>query len=217
MQIYCIHALDETTSFLSVFKELTDYTYLAINPDDKSISDALEKIQNFESNSVVLFLGHGHTNGLYSPEDVNFKKRIIINSEIADRLFRNQNVLLLSCNSSEFIKTLKTFKSVIGFGNIISSLDEVRFEAEITGVYRDLSKEDIENFNAIYINSIVRSLELLVSNKIKFNQLPFWISFYLNEKIISIIRQPEINNRLEICKLMYEFKNEMRSRQGILV
>lgn len=123
--ILIVHALDETTQFLLPFKNEFPEFYLEIKANHDN--DILNKISQTPENSIIVFLGHGHSIGLYPPNDRN---NIFIDKDKGNELFTNKNILLLSCNSNQFIEKLKTYKHIIGFGNILSSMKEVNIEAE---------------------------------------------------------------------------------------
>ncbi len=124
--ILIVHALDETTQFLLPFKEEFPNFYWEVKADS-NIQHTLNEISQKSENSIIVFLGHGHSTGLYAPND---KDNIIINKDIANEIFTNKNILLLSCNSNQFIEKLETYKHIIGFGDILSSIEEVRIRSE---------------------------------------------------------------------------------------
>ena len=203
--ILIVHALDETTQFLLPFKEEFPEFYWEVKVDSSNIQDTLNKITQKSENSIIVFLGHGHSNGLYAP---NNRDNIIIGKDIANKIFINKNVLLLSCNSNQFIEKLETYKHIIGFGDILSSMEELRtrseYEANIC-----ISDEDIKWFNNTYIQSIIKTLRHLLKGQIEFNEVAKYIEFYINKEINRILRDKTIINRKERAKLLFEFKNEM--------
>ena len=209
-ELYFVHALDKTTSFLSVFREHFEVNFYTIEPNKDSVENSIKYIQEIPENSVIVFLGHGHSTGLYTPESEEFPKEIFINSETGNQIFNAKKVLLLSCNSNQYIRQLDSFKYKIGFGNILSSINEVSIEAEIeTGVYRDLSENDIHFFNSAYSYAIINALKKYDTGIYCFDDLPTLIEFYINQKINKILLDKNIENRVEIARLLFEFRNEM--------
>lgn len=205
-----IHALDETTKFLSIFKEKIDNNFLIFLPNEESEKEVSDTLQDLSNVSTILFLGHGHSTGLYTPEiDKIYPKKIFINKENGDIIFKNKNVLLLSCNSNQFISRLTTFNEIIGFGNIISSEEEIAIEADSTGIWRKLDKEDIDLFNCMYCDAVIKSLLLFKNETIMFNKIPQYIEFFINKEINNILRQKDKKNRTEVARLLFEFRNEM--------
>ena len=204
--ILIVHALDETTQFLLPFKEEFPEFYWEVKVDSSNIQDTLNKITQKSENSIIVFLGHGHSNGLYAP---NNRDNIIIDKDIANKIFTNKNVLLLSCNSNQFIEKLETYKHIIGFGDILSSMEEVRIRSEFEVNKRDIDDEDIKWFNNIYIQSIIKSLKHLLKGQIEFNEVAKYIEFYINKEINKILRNKTVINRKERARLLFEFKNDM--------
>ena len=204
--ILIVHALDETTQFLLPFKEEFPEFYWEVKVDSSNIQDTLNKITQKSENSIIVFLGHGHSNGLYAP---NNRDNIIIDKDIANKIFTNKNVLLLSCNSNQFIEKLETYKQIIGFGDILSSMEEVRIRSEFEVNKRDIDDEDIKWFNNIYIQSIIKSLKHLLKGQIEFNEVAKYIEFYINKEINKILRNKTVINRKERARLLFEFKNDM--------
>jgi hypothetical protein len=200
-----VHALDETTKFLLPFKNEFLEFYWEIKADHSNIQDTLNKISQKPKNSVIVFLGHGHSTGLYAPND---RDNIFIDKDKGNELFINKNILLLSCNSNQFIKKLNTYRHIIGFGDILSSMEEVRIRSEYEANIC-ISNEDIKWFYNTYIQSIIKTLRHLLKGQIEFTEVAKYIEFYINKEINRILRDKTIINRKERAKLLFEFKNEM--------
>lgn len=209
--IICIHPKDKTTDFLKPLGEIFESNYKVIEDNDKSHTDILQLIESFTKKSLIVFLGHGHTHGLSSSSTENFPSKVFIDITIANNLFKKHDVLLLACRSSEFIGKIDlAYNTIIGFGNILSSLEEVSNEAEYeTGIYRNLEQINIDYFNKSYTEAILKSFILVFKGKIKFNQLPSYISYFLNKSINLILKQSNKENSVEVAKLLFEFRNEM--------
>lgn len=207
---YFLYSSDETTTFLKVFQDNFEKNFCLIEPTQESVNQCINFLSKIPNNQTIVFLGHGHSTGLYTPQSENFEKYIFINSEIGNQYFNNKNLILLSCNSNQFISRLKEFNNIIGFGNILSSMEEISTEAEnSTGVYRDVNQEDIDNFNMCYCYALIKAIKLTMKNKYKFEDIPRLIEFYLNQNISNILNDKNKKNRTEVAKLYYEFRNEM--------
>ena len=209
--IICLHPKDKSTDFLKYLGEIFGSNYRIIEDNKESHKEILLLIESFTAKSLVVFLGHGHSHSLSSANTENFQSQIFIDALNANKLFKNHDVLLLACRSSEFIGKINLINSsLIGFGNILSSTDEVALEAEYeTGIYRNLEQEDINFFNETYVDAISKTFILLFNNKIKFNQMPRFISYFLNKSINIILRETNKKNRVDVAKLLFEFRNEM--------
>lgn len=211
-RIYILHALDETTEFLSVFKEHFSDDFFVIDPKQRSVSDSFLFLDKVPEEKVVVFLGHGHSTGLYTPESSSFEKEVFINSTLANKYFKNKVILLLSCNSNQFIKQINSHRYIIGFGNIISSMKELIVEREFSsGHVRKISDKDIDYFNKTYCHAVISALKKYQSGLYKYNDLPTLIEFFINQKINEILLNKEIVNKREIARLLFEFRNEMDS------
>lgn len=200
-----VHALDETTKFLLPFKNEFLEFYWEIKADHSNIQDTLNKISQKPKNSVIVFLGYGHSTGLYAPND---RDNIFIDKDKGNELFINKNILLLSCNSNQFIKNLNTYRHIIGFGDILSSMEEVRIRSEYEANIC-ISNEDIKWFYNTYIQSIIKTLRHLLKGQIEFSEVAKYIEFYINKEINRILRDKTIINRKERARLLFEFKNDM--------
>lgn len=209
-KLYIIHALDETTSFLNIFNHYFNDSYYVIEPNSASVEASIKYLEKIPEGSFIVFLGHGDSNGLHTPESDNFRKYSFINKSNANKLFENRKILLLSCRSNEFIVNISSSNCVIGFGNIISSKYEANIEAEVeTGYYRNLTEKDISFFNTSYCSAIINALQYHINGKYCFFQIPLLIEFCMNQKINEILLDKKINNRVEIATLLFEFRNEM--------
>lgn len=207
--IFCVHSLDDSTGFLDAFKDVLPDHYTVIEANDDSLEEALEKLKALKPTSLIIFLGHGHSRCIYSPESGSYEKKIFVDVKAANELFRGHDLILLSCKSADFINSLSTYNMAIGFGNIISSVAESGAEAEYTGRFRDLTDEDIQYFNRAYVSAISKCVKLLMEKLISFKELAKQISFYINQEIIVVLKQKDKSNRVELARLLFEFRNEL--------
>lgn len=206
-KILIVHALDESTKFLSVFKEAFEEHYFAITSNKQEEIDKVHsKIKALNEDDIFIFLGHGASYGLFAPSSTDIR---IFDKKSANEIFENKNIVLLSCKSSHFIRELSTYKRIIGFGDIPSSMKEIIAERDSLGTERDIYEVDIKRYNECYTNSIIKALKLLFHEKITFSQLAKYIEFFLNKEIISILEDKGKENRKDLAKLLFEFRNEM--------
>ena len=205
--ILIVHALDESTVFLSVFKEAFEKYYFAITSNKQEEIDKVHsKIKELNDDDIFIFLGHGASYGLFAPSSTDIK---IFDKNSANEMFESKNIVLLSCKSSDFIRELSTYKRIIGFGDIPSSMKEIIVERESLGIERDIYEVDIKRYNECYTNSIIKALKLLFHEKITFSQLAKYIEFFLNKEIISILEDKGKENRKDLAELLFEFRNEI--------
>ena len=206
-KILIVHALDESTEFLSVFKEAFEEHYFAITSNEQEeIDKVYSKIKELNDNDIFIFLGHGTSYGLFAPSSTDIR---IFDKNSANEMFESKNIVLLSCKSSDFIRELSTYKRIIGFADIPSSMNEIIAERDIVGNQRNVNEEDIKRYNKCYTNSIIKALKLLFHNKITFSELAKYIDFFLNKEIISILEDKGKENRKDLAELLFEFRNEI--------
>jgi hypothetical protein len=209
-RIICIHPNDTTTSLLAPIGELFE-SYIKIIPNDEAHANALTELSTCEDRSLIIFLGHGTGTVLYGAETEDYKRKEFISITHAENLFKFHDILLISCYSATFLDRPIEYNSAIGFGNIISSIQERNTEAElVTGHYRPISPEDIEIFNNKLVDCIKRSIQRLIAEKISFADLYNYFTYFFNQEISNILLNKSVDNRKEIAKLMFELRDEMR-------
>lgn len=209
-KIICIHPKDPSTQFLTILGRYFGENYLLIEDNDDAHKSIVDLISSNKSKSLLIFLGHGFSTALYTAETKDYPKKVFIDSGNS-HIFEGHDVFILACRSEEFItKIPRRFNSAIGFGNIISSRSEISQEAELTSNFRNLDDSEIAHFNSIYMEAIRKSFELLFKRIIIFHQMSDFISYFLNKNLNSILRSRDIKNRIEVAKLVCEFRNEMR-------
>ena len=201
----CIHPHDATTNFLEPIGGLFGNNYYRIESDLYTLQSL---ISGQPPDSKIFLIGHGSTAGFHiSPHGSS--EEIILNKNLAEELFLENSVFILACRSEQFIRRVDAYKEIIGFGNIISSEEEILADAEMNGGdFRPLTKEDINYFNDQYVLAIRNAIELLLASRINFDELPKYISYFINKSINTILLQKQ-PKKIEISRLLFEFRNEM--------
>ena len=208
-QIICIHPKDFSTDFLKPIGDLFENKYYIIEDNEESHQNTLSLIRQLQRKCLIVFLGHGSSSGLNSANTHLYSKRTFINKDIGNEIFSAHDIFLLCCNSSEYTKQLHSYNSILGFGNILSSKEEVTIEAEYTGILRVLDDDDISKFNMSYVHAIRSAFTLLFKGKITFKHLKDYIEYFINKEISQILLNKEKSNRIEVSKLYFELRNEM--------
>lgn len=207
--LLCIRPKNITTDFLDPIGNIFGHQYFIIDDNDEAHAKALSTIEALKDTSLIVFLGHGCSTSLYSANTENYLQKNFIDSSHS-KLFYKHNVLFLACRSEQFISRISDFKNIIGFGNIISSREEIVAEADATGVFRELEDYEIEMFNNFYVTAVKKTFELLLSEKIQFKQVASYISFFINKSIQSVLKDKTLKNRIELAQLLFEFRNEIK-------
>ncbi|KKX46910.1 hypothetical protein [Sphingobacterium sp. IITKGP-BTPF85] len=202
------HAVDPTTTFLQSLENLGE-NYTSFNEEDNTFFE--RDVKNYDEKSLIIFAGHGFSDGLYRPSNERNESEdyLMMNATTANICFQNHDVILLACRSNEFIKKLSTYNNIIGFGNIISSIEEVDSHNRNNEIKLILSNTDISLFNESYVKAIYQTLLLLQGNKIDFSKAPYYIEFYINKIINNILKDNNIDNRKEIARQLFRFRNEI--------
>ncbi|QQT24501.1 hypothetical protein [Sphingobacterium spiritivorum] len=211
--IKCIRPKDSSTDFLDPIGHIFGENYILIEPADSYHDGTLDLLKQLEKTSLIVFLGHGTSSSLHSARSEGYEQKDFITKE-HNQYFANHNVLFLACRSSDFILKLNGYRSIIGFGNIISSRAEISQEAEYTGKFRQLEDEEISLFNESYVFAIKNALDLLFAGKLQFRQLSKYISFFLNKAINKVLRDKSLKNRIELSRLLFELRNDMKQLNG---
>jgi len=210
--IICIHPEDKSTSFLSIVgAEISQY-YHTIPANQDSHGAVIDIIAEYQEPALIIFLGHGSHASLFgSCDSPSGGKAIFLNLDFTRKLFGGHDVLLVSCNSADFLNQQSSFRNAIGFGNIISSKDEADNEAQyITGVYRDIDAADIAIFNECFATSVAEALKLLANGTILFPELYTYLLYFLNKKISKVLLDKSKEKRTGIAELLFETRAEMK-------
>ncbi len=207
-KILILHALDKSTNFLSLYEnEFKDY-YFSFNSEQESINRAKSLLGDLGGKSLIIYLGHGSSSGLYEPDDSHTYEKYFLDATWGNYFFDEHDIFLLSCKSNEYIKKIYKSNSSIGFGNIKSSKFELEHQNEINTVKIPLQQCDIERFNEIYVNSSIIVIKKLVNNEIYFFDVPKYLRFMINSDINQLLLDKNNSNRLHFSRLLFDFRNE---------
>ena len=106
--ILVLHAVDDSTLFLIIFeKEFGNY-YFSFDSTEKSISETKILLGNLEPKSLVVYLGHGSSSGLYEPDDKHIYEKLFLDVKLGNYYLENHDVLLLSCRSNDYLNKIHT-------------------------------------------------------------------------------------------------------------
>ncbi|EPH06895.1 hypothetical protein HMPREF9713_03443 [Myroides odoratimimus CCUG 12700] len=210
MEIYIVHALDDSTKFLNVFESFFKDNYYVLSSSKESLDLILEGISTLSDNALVVFLGHGFYGGLHVIDDEGHNN-IFISKTNCNEVFNNKRVLLLSCDSNQFIEKIEQANEAIGFGYILSSIEEKQVRIDnYNEYYGEIAEVDINQFNNIYCNSVIESIKLYLNNSIEFGKIPIYIEFYINKAIMETLEQKDNPVRKDLTRLLFMFRDEMR-------
>lgn len=207
-KILILHALDKSTAFLSAFSEQFKDFYFSYDSTQDSINKAKGLLGDLEPKSLIIYLGHGSSSGLYEPDDSHEYKKYFLDATWGNYFFEEHDIFLLSCKSNEYVKKIYKANSSVGFGNIISSKFELDKHNEQNDNKLLLEENDIMIFNEIYVNSAMKVIKKLLNNEIYFCDVPKYLRFNINAEINQILLDKNNKKRLHMAKLMFDFRNE---------
>jgi hypothetical protein len=207
--ILILHAVDNSTIFLNGFKkEFSDY-YFSFDSTKDSILNAKNLLGDLNPKSLIIYLGHGSSSGLYEPDENHVYENFFLDVKWGNHFFEEHDILLLSCRSNDYIGKVYTPNFSLGFGNIISSVEELKIHNEKNHVKKELSKDEINLFNQIYIEISIKAVKSLINSMISFDNISKYFNFLINQEINKILLDKGNENRVELSRLLFEFRNEI--------
>jgi hypothetical protein len=207
--ILILHAVDNSTIFLNGFKkEFSDY-YFSFDSTKDSILNAKNLLGDLNPKSLIIYLGHGSSSGLYEPDENHVYENFFLDVKWGNHFFEEHDILLLSCRSNDYISKVYTPNFSLGFGNIISSVEELKIHNEKNHVKKELSKDEINLFNQIYIEISIKAVKSLINSMISFDNISKYFNFLINQEINKILLDKGNENRVELSRLLFEFRNEI--------
>lgn len=207
--ILILHAVDNSTLFLKSFeKEFSNY-YYSFDSTKESILNAKNLLGDLDSKSLIIYLGHGSSSGLYEPDENHMYEKFFLDVTWGNHYFEGHDILLLSCKSNDYISKVYTPNFSLGFGNIISSSEELKIHNEKNDIKKNLSVDELNLFNRVYIEISIKVIKSLINNIISFDNIPKHFSFLINQEINKILLDKENENRVELSRMLFEFRNEI--------
>lgn len=225
--ILIIHPNDNSTKFLCRIKNhlLQNFEgqihHFNIYPNDRSHVLCIDRIQKNPKNGLIIFMGHGRSDGLSGAIGGNFSSFISYDAMVDQpeesynkeyfidkdnvNAFSNQKVFCLACNSKEEIGHIaveKGAKVFLGFGNIPTSLSEFNSKERI-------SNDSVSKMKAEITYIVKTSLVYAIKSKLTFEELLNLICFITNQRIADIlINQKGFKERYIFTEYLYQFKKE---------
>lgn len=207
--ILVLHALDNSTMFLKGFeKEFSEY-YFSFDSTEESILKAKNLLGDLDSKSLIVYLGHGSSSGLYVPDENHLYNKFFLDVKWGNHYFEGNDILLLSCKSNDYISKVHTPNFSLGFGNIISSKDELDIHNGKNEIKKYLGVDELNLFNRIYIEISIKVVKNLINGAINFENISKHFRFFINQEINEILLNKNNKNRVELSRLMFEFRNEI--------
>lgn len=207
-KLLCIYPLDFTTEFLSpIFNSICKFkgvTPLTGDSRDDIFLELLPSYLNDESYDSIIFLGHGCSNGLYGS---GFN--IIISQNELEQI-KHKKLILFSCNSSELLENIKSFRH-IGFGYILSSIEEIETIHNFHNIdLRTLSKIDISYLRKRYIEiweNVLKNISTLDLELIEKR-----LHLFFNYAIVNTLNDKKYHNRRLIADILFYINRDINCK-----
>ncbi|MDR7208361.1 hypothetical protein [Flavobacterium piscis] len=207
--ILVLHAVDNSTLFLNGFeKEFSDY-YFSFDSTQDSILKAKTLLGDLNPKSLIIYLGHGSSSGLYEPDESHLYEKKFLDVTWGNHYFEDHDILILSCKSNDYTNKVYTSNFSLGFGNIISSEEELKIYNEKNDIKKKLSVNEINLFNEIYIKISIKIVKSLINSLISFDNISKYFNFLINQEINKILLDKKNDNRVELSRMLFEFRNEI--------
>lgn len=206
---------DNSTDFLfPMYEKIASFEFVkAVRvPYSENVSNDVHKyIEELNEDCLCVFIGHGRGNCLYGGIGKNGDKQILITELEASDVFCHKNILLIACNSTEFIiGCCNEVSQAIGFGSIPTDWEEVLATRNVdVDAYPGISEKDIDIFKVIFIEIMMDSLMLSFDRRYNLSRLYSNISLFINKKISSLLIDKQVDNYRKIADLLYQLKSEL--------
>lgn len=215
--IAIIYPRDETTDFLEAIPEFLferfgerRFIYQRIGFSNKDHRDCISLIEDLSKNDVVIFLGHGRSDGLLGSCSPTFSRQTLISKDQIS-ILQNKKVFSLACRSADFF-SLSRINS-IGFSNLITEMNEIYQERQRPNnglAYQWVTQEDVTYFRGILTTIVRQSLKDFIDSDAEMEKLFLALKLRFNKNISNLIMQKSPGSVHGVVNLLYESKSGMK-------
>jgi len=216
--ILLIYPQDESTDFLQgipdfLFERHGERRFIhhKVSIAETDALKCLTQIEQASSTAFVIFLGHGSSKGLMGARSEGRDPELLIAGSNS-HILKSKDVFLLSCRSSDFLKSQKL--NGIGFGDLTTEWGEVhsRRESE-SDAYRhskgDIREADIANANSLLVNIVCHSLHDAIIHQLSLRDLHLRLKLRFNQTLFRLIKENKPSQVRWTANLLLEAKTEM--------
>lgn len=201
-----IYPSDPSTEFLQEIinntNELVSKKINKVLPND--FKKTLHEIKTSDGVTTILFLGHGFSGGLYGGCHNPQYRTPFVSTINGIHTFESKKIILLACRSSEYIDSLEeTYHSAIGFGNIVTSQQDLKTKSEIFRY-----SNSINIFRSDLLDLFSKSLNEAIKMEYTFLQFYNGLKLRMNKYICSHSISSNVNEKIA-GELMFNLKKEM--------
>ena len=218
-KIVCVYPTDDTTDFLGPITDVLKAQGAIIIRGDtteeghrKEIAD---QIKELTEQDIFVFMGHGTSYCLYGTPQSDEDQPLFGDKRLA--IPKCHGSLLISCRSSEFIKSQRLVNS-IGFGEIPATWEEIlRLRNENSNCYSGIDKDTIPTYQDSFIKALCKALQLWDPSSQTLRQLYQNIQLCITGQIVRHLLDKEsllLKQRQGLFEMLYELKQETDFRES---
>lgn len=206
--VLLIYPEDTTTDFLKpISQKIASLNHqvkeIRVGAGKDAHGDCLNKLEKLlPYASLIFFIGHGTDYSLFGGETSQVDKTPFLSLKDMP-IFRDKNLILLSCESSALLKrTIKysKIKKAIGFGLLATEVTEAHSTQKLRKLQID--NNTIEQFKEAIVKVIVNSLD----DNIDINDIHDKIIFNINTEINYAVLEQK--NR-KLADLLFYMKDDI--------
>ncbi len=209
--IYIVYPDDPSTAFLkpivtSLQASGVELHVIKVEASDDSYKSAFEEVNNISKSAFTMFMGHGTDDELLGGESSNFKRKPFIKKNEMG-IFKQKDVLFLSCNSEGLIKNARRiagFSSSLSFGALPTSYQEVENNRKLNKL--GLTNDSIDEFKEILVNSVLEAVQYSLGKDCSLETVYNYLRLLINRKISSLVLE---DNNTSLANLLFQVKQEM--------
>lgn len=210
-----IYPCDSSTDFLQeIINQIAELMEVVVERPDATIEAHEKCIHLIQETSIklIIFMGHGQSDKLLGANSSNnnkeyqlYREKGFINRDNIS-IFSGKSVIALSCNSNEKIGKMAIengAKVFVGFGYIPTD-----WYVEVEEVSH-LEPKEVEEFNAILVNVVSKSLNYCIHHNFTFSQFEKLFKVIVNKEIKEIVASGIPCNSW-LLQSMYKLKDEIK-------
>jgi hypothetical protein len=216
--IIVFYPMDETIDFLQPIKVELEKLF----PSARVIRPVAGMKTDYISDEtdLVIFLGHGSPSRLYGGATPEGEKSVFLDISNGSRMLDEVDVILFSCNSAEYCKTIKHNAKIdcyVTFGDMPTDWEHILHKRQNdVNFLIDFTDEHLEYYKSTIVEAVIEGLK----NGFRTNSfigISKRISFVVNQKINMVIFNQNWSKRqkIQLVGLLNDFKKDIRFAQSL--
>lgn len=169
-----------------------------------------------DDTELIIFLGHGTPSKLFKGTDAKGEKAILWNTQMGAVQLNGTSVILLSCNSNDFLKNILrnniTINSYIVFGDMPTDKEHIEHNRKNNpNFWNEYTDEHLDFYKKTITDSVAYGIEKAYSPNF-FYSFSKRIKFIINKRINNVIFCSKYSKKqkLELIERLVEYKKEIQ-------